>query len=163
MKWKARHLFSTLTVTSFLNGTDCLILIKRNVKMETERAGEEESWTSHGVGWGQTERAHSDWTHGAFNKTLLWSSNEPAFMSLFFFRITAPCFSSSIPIYKGLDCYVITAKCCVWGGKYRVRDITGRNPAPRVSVLLYVPKLEEALGYQLFRKYTLAHYCGEDF
>lgn len=49
----------------FLNGTDCLILIKRNVKMETEWV-REESRMFHGIKWAQKES-----THGVFNKMLL--------------------------------------------------------------------------------------------
>lgn len=48
----------------FLNGTDCLILIKRNVKTETEWV-REESRMFHGIKWEQKES-----THGVFNKML---------------------------------------------------------------------------------------------
>lgn len=42
----------------FLNGTDCLILIKRNVKMETEWV-REESRMFHGIKWEQKGHSQS--------------------------------------------------------------------------------------------------------
>lgn len=132
-----------------------LILIKRNVKIETERV-REESWMFHGVKWEQKWRTYSECTRGAFNKTL-------SHFSLFLLNHNTLLFI--FPSYLQGVRLVCHHSQVLWETVSRgYGRLLVRTQRPESLFFCIFQNIERPWVIHCLAGYhTLAHYCGQDF